>query len=722
MISITAMIAPDVAAPIPAVASAGSTALADLSHLGPMMAVAIWSLLLLLSDAFAGPGFRGFQRRIALVGLAIAAGLGVMQFGMIEYDAGVSVFSGLLSVDHFSVLLDLGVIVVAAGVIAFAGDYARSHRFEYGEQESLILIAAFGMMILNHACDLVAIFLGIETMSIAIYVLVGARWNSRASSEAALKYFIMGAFSSGILLMGIALMYGATGTTNLDQLAASIGQIFTAWGAAQPYVELVVQSEALRAAGQALPPPEAVADAVDKSVIGMAPAALFIPGVFLLLAGLLFKVSAVPFHMWTPDAYDGAPTPTTAFMAAGVKIGGFAALLKVFVGTLATQRLATAPYGWTSVVAVIALLTMTVGNFAAVRQPNVKRLLAYSSIAHVGYILVGIVAAANFYGHAYSVGTLRPADQIEWSRLTGDFSVAAVLFYVLTYAVATLGAFACVSWYGANKIEGTTAHEWSGLAQRHPAMALGLTICLLSLMGMPPTVGFFGKVGLFRAALENDNIMMRVLVIAALLNSVVGAYYYLRLIVSMYFRPPGSTDMPTLPGRGARVVVGVAAVGCLGLGVLGDASFRRAELAAAGFPYAAGSEQRSYWVDKLRTRWEDADLAAEAKAKGGDEDAQGKADAKADDKPADAKAPDAKAPDAKAPDAKAPDAKAPDSKAEPRPTMPRGDAKAPDAQGRVDGRIEARPTTPPSGTATPTDAKAPEAKAAEAKAPAKPNP
>ncbi len=645
-------LAPEVAAAAAPV-TAGATALADLSHLGPMLVVAVWSLLLLVADAFAGPGFRGFQRRVALVGLGIAGALAAMQFGTLEYDAGVSVFSGFLSVDHFSVLLDLGVIAICAGVIGFAGDYARSHRFEYGEQETLVLIGGFGMMILNHATDLVAIFLGIETMSIAIYVLVGARWNSRASSEAALKYFIMGAFSSGILLMGIALLYGATGTTNLDQLASAIAQVFTQWGSAQPYVELVMQSDAARIAGEALPPAEAVRAAVDKSVIGMAPAALFIPGMFLLLAAMLFKVSAVPFHMWTPDAYDGAPTPTTAFMAAGVKIGGFAALLKVFVGSFATQRLATAPYGWTSVVAVIALLTMTVGNFAAVRQTNVKRLLAYSSIAHVGYILVGVVAAANFYGHAFAIGSLRPADQIEWSRLTGDFSVAAVLFYVLTYAVATLGAFACVSWYGANKTEGTTAHEWSGLAQRHPAMALGLTICLLSLMGMPPTVGFFGKVGLFRAALENDNVMMRVLVIAALLNSVVGAYYYLRLIVSMYFRPPGSTDAPTLPGRGARVVVGLCAGTALALGLLADPAFRRAELAAAGFPYAAGSAQRASWVDKLRTRWEDQELAAEDAAKAGDAKA---GDAKA----VDAKAGDAKAGDAKAPtDAKAADAKAP---------------------------------------------------------------
>jgi NADH-quinone oxidoreductase subunit N len=419
----------------------------------------------------------------------------------------------------------------------------------------------------------------------------------------------------------------------------------------------------------------------------MAPAALFLPGLLLLLAGLMFKISAVPFHMWTPDAYDGAPTPTTGFMAAGVKIGAFAVILRIFVGSFATQRLATAPYGWTSAIALIAFLSMTIGNFAAVRQTNIKRLLAYSSIAHVGYILVGVVAAANFYGHAYAIGSLRPADQVEWSRITGDFAVAAVVFYVLTYAVATVGAFAAVSWYGANKTEGTAVHEWCGLAQRHPGVALALTVCLLSLMGMPPVAGFFGKLGLFRAALENDNGVLRFLVIAALLNSVVGAYYYLRLVVSMYFRPPLETETPTLPGRSARVVVGGAAVLSLALGVFADAAFRRAELAAAGFAYSAGSPKRAEWVDKLRARWEAQD-AGEV----GD-------DAKADDAKADAKADDAKA-DAKA-DANA-DAKAP------RPSEAKADARARPTEAKADAKAEAK------APARPTDAKA-DAKA-EAKA------
>jgi NADH-quinone oxidoreductase subunit N len=584
----------------------GTTVVEDISHLAPMMIVALWSLLHLLADAFAGPGMRAFQRRLAVVGVMFAVAAGLTQFGNWQYDAGVQVFSGFLVVDQFSILLDLGILLVCGGVILFSGDYARSHRFEYGEQEALILIAAFGMMVLAHAADLLAIFLGIETMSIAVYVLVGARWNSRRSPEAALKYFVMGAFSSGLLVMGIALLYGATGTTSLHELGIAISRVFTQWGAAQPYVELVLQPEGV--------PADVLTVARDKAVTGMAPAALFIPGVLLTLCALLFKVSAVPFHMWTPDAYDGAPTPTTAFMAAGVKIGGFAALLKVMVGVFYVNRLVTAPYGWTTIVAVIALLTMTVGNLAAVRQSNVKRLLAYSSIAHVGYLLVGVVAAASFYGHATTRGAFKAADQLIWSRETGDLAIASVLFYLLTYAVATLGTFACAAFFSANKKEATEVHQWAGMAQKHPGMAIGMTICLLSLMGMPPTAGFIGKLAVFRVALENDNVLMRVLVVAALLNSVIGAYYYLRLIVAMYFRPPPERDVEVLPSRGARTVVALAAFGSLALGLAADAAMRRCELGASGFIYPAGSDQRGQWVDHLRERWEVEAAKADAAA------------------------------------------------------------------------------------------------------------
>ncbi len=594
--------APAVEAP----AGQGTQALLDVAHLAPMMIVGLWSLLHLAADAFSGTGMRGFQRRLALVGLALGAATILYQVGDTQYDAGVKVFSGFLVVDQFSLLLDLGILVVAAATVMFAGDYARSHRFEYGEQEALLLIATFGIMVLNHAGNLLALFLGIETMSIAVYVLVGARWNSRRSPEAALKYFVMGAFASGLLVMGMALLYGATGTISLHELGLRVSQLLSggqgSWQSVAGDVDALTAGELT---GQRF-------DAVrDRVIVGFAPAALMIPGVLLTLGAVLFKISAVPFHMWTPDAYDGAPTPTTAFMAAGVKIGGFAALLRLFVSALDIPRVVQQPYGWATVVSVIALLTMTVGNLAAVRQSNVKRLLAYSSVAHVGYLLVGVVAAARIYTHTGSMGPVKAADQVQWSQDTGDLAVATVLFYVLTYAIATLGTFACVAFYGANKREATGTHEWAGMAQRHPGVALAMTICLLSLMGMPPMAGFIGKLGIFRVALESGNSELRYLVIAALLNSVVGAYYYLRLIVAMYFRAPPETEVVVLPSRGARAVLALAAGLSVVLGIGADTAMRRCEVAAAGFAYPAGSSTKAERVAALRTRWAAEDAASD---------------------------------------------------------------------------------------------------------------
>lgn len=596
-----------------AVAPTASTqALVDMVHLAPMMIVGIWSLIALVADAFARPGLRRFQQTLTLLGLGLAILATLGQYGSWEYDGGLEVFSGFLYVDQFALLLDFGILTVAAAVVLFAGDYNRAHRFEYGEHESLVLIATFGVMILAHAGDLVALFLGIETMSIAVYVMVGARWNSRQSPEAALKYFVMGAFSSGLLLMGIALIYGATGVTGLDQLAHEVTTVFTKWRAAQDYVPVVEAPEGF--------PESMVQMARDKAALGIAPAALLIPGMLLVLGALLFKVSAVPFHMWTPDAYEGAPSPTTAFMAAGVKIGAFAALLKLFVGTLVVGTLVQTPYGWASIVLWLAVATMVVGNLAAVRQSNVKRLLAYSSVAHVGYLLVGVVAAASFYGDRPKRGYLPAADEYTWAMDAGDTAVASVLFYLLSYAVATLGVFACVSWLGRDKKEATAAHEWSGLATKHPGIALAMTVCLLSLMGMPPLAGFFGKLFVFRAAFEHGSDTLRIVVVIALVNSVIGAVYYLRLIVAMYFRPPLERDLGHVEGRGAPLVLALAAVASLVIGIGSDAMMQRCRLASAGFRIPP-SEARAERVDALRAKWEQAEAETERATLAADEPA-----------------------------------------------------------------------------------------------------
>jgi NADH-quinone oxidoreductase subunit N len=687
MLTPTPNLPAELSAAAAAVPTASSQALIDMMHLAPMMIVAVWSLIALVADAFARPGLRRFQQTLTLLGLGLAILAVVGQFGNYEYDGGLEVFSGFLYVDQFALLLDLAILVVAAAVVLFAGDYNRSHRFEYGEHESLVLIATFGVMILAHAGDLVALFLGIETMSIAVYVMVGARWNTKQSPEAAFKYFVMGAFTSGLLLMGIALVYGATGVTGLDQLSHEITTVFLKWNtAAKDYVPVIEAAEGY---------PAGVVDmAREKVVLGIAPAALLIPGVLLILGALLFKVSAVPFHMWTPDAYEGAPTPTTAFMAAGVKIGAFAALLKLFVGTLVIPRLVESPYGWASIVLWIAVATMVVGNLAAVRQTNVKRLLAYSSVAHVGYLLVGVVAAASFYGDKPAQGYVPTADERAWSSDAGDMAVASILFYLLAYAVATMGAFACMSWLGRDKKEATSAHEWSGLATKHPGIALGMTVCLLSLMGMPPTAGFFGKLFVFRSAFEHSSETLRIVVVIALVNSVIGAVYYLRLIVNMYFRPPLERDLGHVDGRGAPVVLAAAAALSLLIGLGSDAMMQRCRLATAGFRIPP-SEARAERVDALRAKWEQRDAEAEAKARG-NEPALVPAGAPAE-------APQAEAADAKAPAAGAADAKAP-------------------AAGVVEGKrpVEAPPAERPAAGGGPIIVGQPPAAPAEGKAPAVP--
>lgn len=675
----------------------GAQALADLVHLAPMMIIAVWALLDLAADAYSGPGTRAFERPLSLAGLGFAVVAIGMQLGDPAYDAGIEVFSGFLVVDHFSLLLDSAVIAVAAATVLFAGDFARSHRFEYGEQEALLFIATFGVMVLNHANTLLAVFLGIETMSIAVYVMVGARWNSKRSSEAALKYFIMGAFASGLLVMGIALLYGATGTFSLPEIGDRITPLFggkVSWGAAMPDVIRLHRGLSGAAADAAQ----------DRAIVGFAPVALLIPGILLTTGALLFKISAVPFHMWTPDAYDGAPTPTTAFMAAAVKIGGFAALLKFLVFTLQASRLVHHPYGWATIMGVIALATMTVGNLAALRQTNVKRMLAYSSVAHVGYLLMGVIAAAFFYVDKAG-GQLTEVDQLLWSRGNGNLAVASVLYYLLTYAVATMGAFACVAFYGANKKEATGLHEWAGMSRRHPGIALGMTICLLSLMGMPPLAGFFGKLGLFRVAMTSGDPFLRWMVIAGVLNSVVGAAYYLRVIVAMYFRKPPETEVEVLEGGGVRVVVVLAAGLALAAGIGARPLMDLCRLAAAGSGYRVGDELRREEVQAVRDAIEARDGASELETPDADADAEPAGDAAP--TPASAAQGDAAGP-AKPADGSKPAAKpagaAPSAAAKPTPAEPKkpADAALPQEPGEP-----AQPEPPAAAAVPPADAKPP---------------
>jgi NADH-quinone oxidoreductase subunit N len=357
---------------------------------------------------------------------------------------------------------------VTAGLsLLVAIDYLGRHDMQRGEYYALLLFATSGMMLMAAATDLIVVFLGLEIMSVALYILAGFNREQLASAEAAMKYFILGAFASAFFLYGAALMYGATGTTNLARMGEWLSR------------------------GQAL---------LDQDPMALV-------GLGLLLVGFAFKVAAVPFQWWTPDVYQGAPTSVTAFMSVGAKGAGFAALIRLLHSAFGQMEYTT---NWAVVAAILAALTMTIGNIVALTQKDVKRMLGYSSIAHAGYILVG-VAAANESG------------------------VRGVLFYLLVYAFMNVGAFAVASVLERRGEFSTTLRDYAGLSQREPLLAAAMAVFMLSLTGIPPLVGFWGKLFVFRAAVESGQSWLAVV---GVINSAVSAFYYLGVVVQMYMRGP----------------------------------------------------------------------------------------------------------------------------------------------------------------------------------------
>jgi NADH-quinone oxidoreductase subunit N len=390
----------------------------------------------------------------------------------------------------------LNLVFSLAGIVGIllAHDYLKRQGILRGEYYSLLLMTIAGMMLMATAGDLIVVFLALELLSIPLYVLSGFASPRIASQESAMKYFLLGAFASGFVVYGIALIFGATDTTRL--------------------------------AG--------VVEALATDPLGLP---LGLVGVGLVLVGLGFKVAVVPFHMWTPDVYEGAPTPVVGFMSVGAKAGGFAALLRVFVSAFPSVSVAWGPAAmW------IAALTMTWGNVAAIAQGNIKRMLAYSSIAHAGYILMALPAAAD------------PA-------VAGD-AVGSALFYILAYAVTNLGAWGVVIALEKGEGAGLQIKDYAGLAQRRPGLALAMTLFMLSLTGLPPTVGFVGKFYLFRAVLQADLVW---LALVGVITSLVSAYYYLRVVVVMYMQ---EGDPEVRRDAWLTTSVGVAAVATFVIGIL----------------------------------------------------------------------------------------------------------------------------------------------------------
>ncbi len=461
----------------------------DLYPLLPFIIVVGWACVLLLIDLFIPRDRKGITAVLAAVGLIAALVVVLIDFGQTR-----QVFYGMIVQDGFSSFLQ--VIFLAVGVIGIAQayDYIRRRQIDRGEYYTLLLFSIGGMILMALAGDLIVVFLAVEMLSIPLYILAGFARPEAESEEAAMKYFLLGAFASSFLVYGIALVYGATQSTQLEAI--------------------IIASRA-----------------------GSANSALLLVGAGLILVGLGFKVAVAPFHMWTPDVYQGAPTSVTAFMSVGAKVGGFAALLRIFI----TAFPDLAP-SWAILAIWVAAVTMTWGNIAAIAQSNIKRMLAYSSIAHAGYILMALPAAAD--------------------ERVAPGAVSAVLFYVLAYAVTNLGAWGVVLALERAEGKGLNIEDYAGLGQRNPGLALAMAIFMFSLTGVPPTAGFMGKFYLFRAVIDANLIWLAII---GVVTSLISAYYYLRVVIVMYMR---SGDPQVHSESWLDATIWVTAVGTILLGLL----------------------------------------------------------------------------------------------------------------------------------------------------------
>jgi NADH-quinone oxidoreductase subunit N len=469
----------------------------DFYYILPEIVLTAGALLVLIADVLVPRSNRGALAWVSMA--ALAATLYTLTFFT---HTQVEVAHGLLAVDRFALFFKI-IFLVAAGItVLMSSRYLEVEGASPGEYYFLILCATLGMMIMAGGIDLITIFIGLETMAVSFYILAGFIKPNQRSNEAAVKYFLLGAFSLGILLYGMSLMYGLSGTTNLRVMAAAF-------------------------AGQEHDPRLVLA-------------------VILVVAGVGFKIAAVPFHMWAPDVYEGAPTPVTAFLSVGSKAASFAMLLRIFV-----EGFPLMGEDWRLLFYVLSIVTMTVGNVAAVTQSNIKRMLAYSSIAHAGYVLIGVVA-----------GTSR--------------GVTATLVYLFIYSFMQLGAFTVIVFLRRQDVVGDELKDFSGLYLRNPAAAFAMLLFMLSLGGIPPTAGFMGKFWLFSAAIDAHYYGLALI---GVLNSAISLYYYVRVVVFMYLKKETIGSQPkTTPALTLALAVAVAAT--LVLGVYPRLLFEVAEASA----------------------------------------------------------------------------------------------------------------------------------------------
>ena len=460
----------------------------DLIALAPVLVLSVFAMGVLVLDLWAGKN-KTLLMFVSLVGLLMTA---ISAFA--KHPIPAFAFTDSYTVDHLSLFFICIFTLSSALTILLSSEYNEREGIKAGEYYPLILLCTVGMILLASSTDMIMIFLGIEIVSICLYVLAGIRRDHPASNEAALKYFLLGAFATGFLLYGMTLVYGSTGSTNLFKIAEFIKS-----------------------------------DSAQSNP-------LLLMGIVLLVIGFGFKVAAAPFHMWAPDVYQGAPTPVTAFMAVGPKAAAFAAFFRVF-----SEAVPDLALSWEILLCTIAVLSMVVGNLGAIMQTNIKRMLAFSSISHAGYLLIAVISKSSLSG-------------------------SSLLFYMLSYAFTTFGAFGIIILLGRKGEENLELENYSGLAYKHPLMALSMTVFLLSLGGLPPFAGFVAKFYIFNAAIEEGFVT---LVIIAVLNSAISFYYYLKVVVFMYMKEAESEFQISLTPMTLFVVI-LGLIGTIELGIFPD--------------------------------------------------------------------------------------------------------------------------------------------------------
>lgn len=478
----------------------------------PELILVIFATIVMLYDCFVAKR-QEVTGTISIVGIILA----ILALCWLWFFAGDSVpesgWNGMITTDSLRLSFSISLLIVSLLTILISTVWIEREDIPAGEYHSLILFATFGMLLMASGNDLVVIFLGLETLSLASYVMVGLRKGDLRSNEAAIKYFFLGSFASAFLLYGIALIYGSTGSTNITEIAFKI-------------------------ANANFP-------------------ALLLIGSAMMLVGFGFKIASVPFHIWTPDVYEGAPTPITAFLAAGSKTAAFASFSRVFLlglplvsGVRASELLHES---WIVALSLMAVFTMSFGNVAAILQNNVKRMLAYSSIAHAGYVLVGFVGA----------GMTKTTEG-------RNEAIAAIAFYMLAYSITTLGAFAIINLLASKNDRRTDFEDYNGIGFDSPILSFSLSVFMLSLLGLPLTAGFIGKILVFRPAFESGSPLLAFLVVVAVVNTAISAYYYLRLIVVMFFKERTTAlGLPKISVAMATVLIFTIA-GVFYLGVFSD--------------------------------------------------------------------------------------------------------------------------------------------------------